>query len=115
MTAVAVLALSLAAADRPYSFVVRTPRAPVLDGKPDDVCWQSAAPISDFGLSASGGVRSGGYVTPPMEVRLLWDDEYLYIAAKSWEDADWNIESHRAEATASANAFYDRDTLEIGN
>ena len=97
-----------------HHFVERTARAPVLDGKLDDACWQSAVPITDFGLSTSGGVRAKDYAIPPMEVRLLWDDEYLYIAAKSWEDTEWNVESHRTEAMSAANVFFDRDAIEVG-
>jgi len=107
-------ALALDAAEHPYYFVERASTPPAIDGKLDDACWREAEPITDFGLSESGGVRSKDYLPPKMEMKLVWDGEYLYIAAKSREDTEWNINSHRAEATSAANVFFDRDAIEVG-
>ena len=73
------LALAVTDMDDRKSFVItRTESPPKIDGRLDDEAWLDAAIIDDFHQTDPGdGV-------PPTEdtiVRVLYDDNYLYIAA----------------------------------
>ena len=64
----------------PGAEAVKTPAAPVIDGRLDDECWKGAGKIRDF-VSADG-------IEPadePTEAYLLWDDKNLYIGVKCYE------------------------------
>src|SRR5690349_20875217 len=50
-----------------------------IDGKPDEAAWSGAVTITDFRQSRPD---EGQPSTLPTEVRFLFDDEALYIAAK---------------------------------
>ncbi len=67
---------------RSYS-CYRAPRPPVIDGRPDEAAWQ-LAPVTEL----STDIRGGRHLTPAKStrVRMLWDDEHLYIAAELEED-----------------------------
>ncbi|MCH8059801.1 MAG: carbohydrate binding family 9 domain-containing protein [Proteobacteria bacterium] len=61
------------------SFVIsRTDTAPVIDGLLDEDVWNSAAIVDDFHQSIP---TDGGPPTEQTVVRVMYDDEYLYIAA----------------------------------
>lgn len=55
----------------------RTDEPPVLDGFVDDMAWELAVPIGDFRQREP---RSGMPASERTEVRILYDDENLYIA-----------------------------------
>jgi hypothetical protein len=55
---------------------VRTPTAPVLDGRLDDPAWALAPPFRDF---VQVFPDEGKPPTQPTEVRVLYDDRYLYV------------------------------------
>jgi hypothetical protein len=64
----------------------RAPSAPVIDGRLDDAAWQAAPWTEDFG-DIEGALRPApAYRT---RARLLWDDQYLYIAAEMEEPNLW--------------------------
>jgi hypothetical protein len=62
--------------------VVRTDARPVIDGKLDEAVWATAAVITDFHQ-----VNPIEYAPPAerMEIRLLYDDDALYIGAKMFQ------------------------------
>src|SRR5260370_10960790 len=60
----------------PTITAVRVARPPVLDGRLDDSVWTLAAPITDLRQSDP---EEGHLVSASTAVRLLYDDEALYI------------------------------------
>jgi hypothetical protein len=50
-----------------------------VDGRLDDEAWQKATPITDF---IQKEPDEGAAPTDPMEVRLLYDDDALYVGAR---------------------------------
>jgi hypothetical protein len=66
---------------RVASAMART-SAIVLDGRLDDVAWQSVQPLGDFTQSQP---REGEPATQRTEVRILFDDDALYIGARMIE------------------------------
>lgn len=64
--------------------MVKTTNAPTIDGKLDDEGWKLAPVASDFVMLNPGN----GPAEPDdqkSEVRLLYDDDYLYIGAKLYD------------------------------
>jgi hypothetical protein len=63
-----------------------TNQKPAIDGKLSDAVWQQAAWSQDF-TDIEGDKRPA----PPLRTRLkmLWDDQYLYIAAELEEPHIW--------------------------
>src|SRR5437868_14973054 len=57
--------------------IVRAKAAPKIDGKLDDPAWQDAAVISEL---TQADPHPGAAPTERTEVRLLYDQDYLYIA-----------------------------------
>src|SRR5437763_256395 len=62
--------------------IVRTTTPPVIDGKVDDAVWATAALIDDFHQVRP---TDGGAPSERTEVRLLYDDDYLYSAARMYD------------------------------
>ena len=62
--------------------IVRTTTPPVIDGKVDDAVWATAALIDDFHQVRP---TDGGAPSERTEVLLLYDDDYLYIAARMYD------------------------------
>jgi hypothetical protein len=74
-----------ALAQQPADKVVRIVRAatpPVIDGVPNDAVWESAPLIDDFHQVRPS---DGGAPSERTEVRLLYDDDYLYIGARMFD------------------------------
>ncbi|MFQ6006433.1 MAG: sugar-binding protein [Woeseia sp.] len=72
-------ALALTDMDERKSFVItRTASPPTIDGWLDDAVWQQAAVIDDFHQTDPG---DGEPPTEDTVVRVLYDDDYLYISA----------------------------------
>ncbi|HSG08172.1 MAG TPA: DUF5916 domain-containing protein, partial [Longimicrobiales bacterium] len=71
---------------RPAATATRTPAPPRIDGILDDAVWQSAELVTDFVQSQPD---PGRLATERTEVRILYDDEALYVAAMNF-DSDVN-------------------------
>ncbi len=65
-----------------FTKIPRTVTPPVIDGKLDDVCWQSASVLSDFVLTAGKPGEKSQY---PTECYMLYDDTHLYVAFRCVE------------------------------
>jgi hypothetical protein len=74
-------ALAQGSADK-TTRIVRATTSPVIDGKPDEAVWQTAALIDDFHQVRPS---DGGQPSERTEVRLLYDDDYLYIGARLYD------------------------------
>ncbi|MBO7720916.1 MAG: beta-galactosidase trimerization domain-containing protein [Kiritimatiellae bacterium] len=92
-------------------FAPKTATAPKLDGKLDDPCWKNVEPITDYGPCTLG--QSDRNRIPRTEVRLLWDDKYLYVAAKCFEDTPENMASFLHIVNDRKRAFHFRDCIEM--
>ena len=77
-----VLAQDLPSADKSTT-IVFVEQAPVLDGILDDEIWEQATLVDDFHQ-----VRPTEYAEPTQrtEVRLAFDQDFLYVGAKLFED-----------------------------
>lgn len=73
--------------DVPYSYTVhKTGIAPKIDGQIDDKVWRKAAWTNNF-MDITGDASK-----PPLQqtrCKMLWDDQYLYIAAELEESNLW--------------------------
>ncbi|OGV63706.1 MAG: hypothetical protein A3K19_17080 [Lentisphaerae bacterium RIFOXYB12_FULL_65_16] len=74
----------------------------VIDGALDDAAWQQAPVISDFTVPVT-------HVEPVnrTEARILWDQDCLYVAFKTYDQDIWGLFTARDAAT------YNEDVLEI--
>lgn len=66
----------------PGTRVVTTAVTPVIDGRLDDLCWQSAAVIREF---TQVEPREGARPTEQTEVRLVYDRDFLYAAVHCFD------------------------------
>ena len=67
-------------ANRKQATATRVPNGSIrVDGRLDDEVWQKATPITDF---IQKEPTEGAAPTDPMEVRLAYDDEALYVGAR---------------------------------
>jgi len=68
----------------PVARVIRTDQPPAIDGRLDDLAWTGATLITEFHQ-----IEPQEYAPPtePMEVRLLFDAEHLYVAARMYDGA----------------------------
>lgn len=91
------------AAFNPPSYVAyRTENALEIDGKMTEAAWQRAewsAPFID--------IRGEEYPTPRLETRakMLWDEEYFYVAAELEEPDVWATLTERDATIFRDNAF----------
>ena len=92
-------------------FAPRAATAPKLDGKLDDACWQGVEPITDYGPCTIFG--PGKKRLPKTEIYLTWDDKYLYVAAKCFEDTPENMASFRRIVTDGKRSYIVRDCIEM--
>lgn len=66
--------------DRKQASVTRVPNGSIrVDGRLDDEVWRKATPITDF---IQKEPDEGAPPTDPMEVRLAYDDEAMYVGAR---------------------------------
>lgn len=70
------------AVPRPVGRITRAPGPIVLDGVPDEAAWRAAEPLSDF---VQQEPNTGAAATYPTVVRLLYDDDALYISAVCYD------------------------------
>ncbi len=71
-----------------FSSAARTTQAPILDGKLDDAAWQ-AAPVIDQFLEYEP--NTGATPRFRTEVRVLYDDKYLYVMGRMYDPAPDSI------------------------
>jgi hypothetical protein len=91
------------AEDGPKQYECRhTPTPIVIDGRLDEAAWESASWTDRF-----VDIEGEGKPTPRFETRakLLWDDEYLYIAAELEEPDVWGTLREHDEIVFRDNDF----------
>src|SRR5688572_31801030 len=67
-------------AERKIASAIRVANGSIrVDGRLDDEIWQKATPITDF---IQKEPTEGAAPTDPMEVRLAYDDDALYVGAR---------------------------------
>ncbi|MBX3282618.1 MAG: hypothetical protein KF756_09100 [Acidobacteria bacterium] len=59
--------------------------SPTIDGNLDDEAWRSAAVFKDFYQVSPGNNTAP---SKPTEVYMAYDEHYLYVAFKCWDDKD---------------------------
>jgi hypothetical protein len=85
-----------------HTIVYRTPSRLTVDGKLDEPAWQAAA-WSDAFVDIEGDVRPRPRFTTRM--KMLWDDEFLYIAADMLEPDIWGTLTTRDAVIFQDNDF----------
>ena len=73
-----------------FGSATRVTQPPVLDGRDDDVAWKSAHVIDQF---LEYEPNSGATPRFRTEVRVLYDDKYLYVLARMFDPAPDSIVS----------------------
>ncbi len=95
---------------------VRAVKPPVIDGRDDDPAWAAAPPMTDFRQFDPGEDLDPAFRT---EVRVVYDDRYLYVLARAYDphpDSIISLLSRRDIKTASdqlkiiIDAFHDGRT-----
>jgi hypothetical protein len=97
--------LFVALAQEPKHYTcVRAPSAVRVDGRLDDTAWRAAAWTDSF-----IDIRGGDAPAPRFRTRakLLWDDDYLYIAAELEESHVW------ATLTAHDSVIFHDNDFEV--
>src|SRR5690606_20129593 len=67
---------------------VRTASPPVVDGRPDDEAWRSAPVIDQF---LEYEPTTGAVPRFRTELRILYDDRYLYVLGRMFDPAPDSI------------------------
>ena len=75
----------------PTVIAVRVARPPVLDGRLDDSVWALAAPVTDLRQSDP---EEGRLVSESTAVRVLYDDEALYVGVRLFDREPGKIARH---------------------
>lgn len=86
---------------RPEYTCYRAARPIVIDGRLDDVSWEAAPAVPLVWAD------SGAQPRQPTMVRLLWDDQYLYIAFQCQDDDIWGITTERDKD------IYNQEVVEV--
>ena len=103
-------------ANRKRATATRVPNGSVrIDGRLDEEAWQKATPITDF---VQKEPVENAAPTDQMEVRLLYDDDVLYVGARMFsKDGRIQAPLGRRDSTAQAehilvsfDTFLDRRT-----
>ena len=79
------LAASAGAGDVPSISARRVEGRLVLDGKPDEPCWEHAPPFTEFVQQVP---HAGESATDRTDVRVLFDDDALYVGLRAFQAAD---------------------------
>jgi hypothetical protein len=88
--------ISAAAGDKRV-VITRAATPPVIDGKLDDAVWATATPFDDF---HQVNPQEYAPASERTEIRLLYDDDALYVAAKLYQPPD-EITAHVLRQNAS--------------
>ena len=83
------------------SAAVRTTTPPVIDGTPDEAAWRAAAPLTDF---VQREPTDGQPATERTEVRILYDEDAVYVAV-------WAFDS-RADQITPGEAIRDYEVTD---
>jgi hypothetical protein len=86
---------------RPEYTCYRAAKPIVVDGRLDDASWQGAAAIPLVWAD------SGAQPRQPTTVRLLWDDQYLYVAFECQDDDIWGVTTERDKD------IYNQEVVEV--
>ena len=86
--------------------VTRTPRPPVIDGKLTDEVWSTAEVLSQF---TQQDPDEGQPATERTEIRLLYDDQALYVGAHMFDREATRVS--RRLATRDSDGDADRVTI----
>jgi len=70
------------AVPRPELQAVRTPHPIVIDGKLDEAAWELAVPMGHF---VQGVPNTGMPASQPTVVRVLYDDDHLYLGVVNYD------------------------------
>jgi hypothetical protein len=100
------LTAQMTAPSAPTARAARASQAPVIDGVPRDSVWQTAPLITDF---VQYEPFDGQPTTERTEVRILYDDEAVYVAAWLFDREPGGIvrgESRRDVDLSNADAFF---------
>src|SRR5581483_6159883 len=75
-----------------------------LDGRPDEPAWSAAPPVAGF---TQRSPREGAPASEPTEVRVLYDDDALYVGARMYDRAPDSIVARlaRRDRVVSADRF----------
>lgn len=95
---------------RPETFAVRTAERPVIDGSPDEALWERAPLISDFIQSQPDPGRPA---TERTEVRVLYDDEYLYFGVVCYDSDTGHLVVQTLERDFPGQSSRDADVFSI--
>lgn len=76
---------AVGAAERPTLHVPHATQPPEIDGRLDDAVWASAGIITAL-QPAQGVKRPAAMDLVPTEIRMLWDEQGLYVAFRCTDD-----------------------------
>ncbi|MGH7476749.1 MAG: DUF5916 domain-containing protein [Longimicrobiales bacterium] len=82
--------IDVEAAARPVARAIRAPSDVIIDGRLDETAWLAAEPITEFIQSQP---RTGWPASQPTVVRILYDDEHLYIGAFLYDPQPYTVMS----------------------
>ncbi len=74
---------------------------PIIDGEMNDEIWKDVSPIDDF---QQKDPKEGAKPSGVIEVRFLYDDEYLYIGAAMLHNTDKEIRATVSRRDQSGNS-----------
>ena len=87
------------AANRKQATATRVPNGSIrVDGRLDDEVWLKATPITDF---IQKEPTEGAAPTDAMDVRIVYDDDVLYVGARMHQQATAASRRRSAAATTS--------------
>jgi len=87
--------------------ISRASTAPLIDGRLDDEVWRNAAIVDDFEQTSPA---DGATPSETTIVRVIYDDEYLYIAADLRDSSPDKI---RAKQMIQGKLFYSDDRFYV--
>ena len=93
------------AGDRRIATAARAATPPAIDGTLDDAVWQQAEPLTDFVQTEP---QEGAAASERTEVRLLYDDTYVYIGVICFDSDPSRIivtDARRDSSLTEADSF----------
>lgn len=99
------------------AFCIEGKTAPIMDGRIDDACWQTIAPLGDFVLTESRAKKVGGPKGPTRparhqtRVKLMRVENMLYLAFECLEPEMGKLRAEAVYHDEERIAFDDRITV----